>query len=83
MIANSDELKMAVRSLRIMQHSLAALQTQLTVENPDLLTVTTPSYERRIQTLQEQIAHYLCDHPYALSLILGPIDLPDEQLAAA
>lgn len=83
MITNSDELKMAVRSLRIMQQSLTALQAQLEVENPDLLTITAPSYERRIQTLQEQIAQYLCDHPAALSLILGPIELPDAQLIAA
>lgn len=83
MIANGDELRMAVRNLRIMQYSLTALQAQLKVENPDLLTVTAPSYERRIRTLQEQIAQYLCDHPDALSLILGPVELPDEQLVAA
>lgn len=83
MIANSNELKMAVRSLRIMQQSLDALRAQLEVENPDLLAVTAPSYERRIQTLQKQIAHFLCDHPDALSLILGPTNSSDAQLAAA
>ncbi|MDQ2687276.1 MAG: hypothetical protein M3Y28_05355 [Armatimonadota bacterium] len=66
-----------------MQHSLAALQAQLEVENPELLAVTAPAYERRIQTLQEQIAHYLCDHPDALALILGPVNLSDAQLIAA
>lgn len=56
MIVNDAGLAVAVRNLRIMQQALTALQSQLRVENPDLLAVTAPSYERRIQTLKEQIA---------------------------
>ena len=45
--------------LAILETLLRALHEQLRTQNPDLLEVTAPSYERRIDSLQSEIAHYL------------------------
>lgn len=74
MIANSTELKVAVRNLRIMEEALAALQTQLEESNPKLYEVSSQAYLRRITALQEEIAAYLAQHPAEVSLILPPIE---------
>lgn len=74
MIANSLELKVAVRNLKIMEEALLALRKQLEVANPDLLEVTSKAYVRRITSLQADIAYYLSEHPTEVSLILPPID---------
>ena len=72
MIANTKELAVAVRSLTILEASLRALHQQLRTQNPDLLEVTSRSYEQRIASLQSEIAQYLSDHPAAVSLLLAP-----------
>ena len=69
MIANSKELQVALRSLRILEESLTALRQQLTPANPDLLSVTAPSYLQRITTLQSEIANYLYTHPADVSIL--------------
>jgi len=67
MIANSKELQIALRSLRILEESLTALRQQLTPANPDLLSVTAPTYLQRITVLQSEIANYLYAHPDDIS----------------
>jgi hypothetical protein len=74
MIANSTELGVAVRQLRIMSTALKALRTQLDTANPNLLAVTEKSYLQRIESLQHDISHYLCDHPTDVSLLLGGVE---------
>lgn len=72
MIANSTELKVAVRNLQIMEQARKALYDQLQGDNPDLLELTSKSYHHRIETLQSDIAAYLCEHPADISLLLPP-----------
>ena len=67
MIANTTELQVALRSLHILEESLAALRQQLTAANPDLLSATTPTYVQRITVLQSEIANYLYTHPADVS----------------
>jgi hypothetical protein len=75
MIANSTELGVAVRQLRIMEDALKALRDQLDTTNPDLLDVTEKAYLHRIESLQGEISHYLCDHPTEVSLIVRPMSV--------
>lgn len=70
MIANTTELKVAVRQLRIMEDALKALRNQLSATNPELLNVTEKAYVRRIETLQTDISQHLCDHPTEVSLLV-------------
>jgi len=63
MIANSQELTIAFRSLIILEKSLEYLRGQLAAANPDLLEATSPAYVQRIASLQAEIAAYLCTHP--------------------
>jgi hypothetical protein len=79
MIADSVELKVAVRNLKIMEEALRALREQLEVSNLWLLEVTSKGYVRRIAALQTDIAQYLNEHPTEVSLILPPL----EQVIAA
>ena len=72
MIANTQELTFAVRSLTIMEAALQALREQLRTQNPKLLEVTERPYEQRIASLQTEIGQYLGEHPSAVSLILTP-----------
>lgn len=80
MIANSKELQIALRSLRILEEALMALQEQLQAANPDLLAVTAPAYGQRIAALQAEIANYLYTHPSAVSQLAAA--LPTEAPAA-
>jgi hypothetical protein len=75
MIDSSEELRVAVRNLRIMETTLAALRQQLQTTNPDLLAVTSKAYVRRIGDLQSDIAQYLGYHPEAVSSILPPLEM--------
>lgn len=74
MISNSQELKVAVRNLRIMEEALRALSQQLETSNPGLYEVTSKAYTRRISLLQTQIATYLSEHAADVSLILPPLE---------
>jgi hypothetical protein len=74
MIANTTELKVAVRQLRIMEDALKALRDQLATTNPELLSVTEKAYVRRIEDLQADISQHLCDHPTEVSLIMRLTD---------
>ena len=67
MIANSKEMQVALRSLHILEESLGTLRQQLTAANPELLSVTVPTYVQRITTLQSEIANYLYAHPADVS----------------
>ncbi len=80
MIANSQELQIALRSLRILEESLAALRQQLSAANPDLLAATAPTYTQRITALQAEIANYFYAHPSDVSQLAAA--LPNETLAA-
>lgn len=70
MIANSKELKIALRSLRISEESLTALESQLIAANPDLLTAAAPTYTQHITALQGEIANYFYAHPAAVSQLV-------------
>ena len=75
MIANSEELTIAVRNLKIMEEALRALRDQLEASNPRLLAMTSKAYVQRIVSLQQDITAYLAEHPTDVSLILPPLDL--------
>ncbi len=51
------------------------LRDQLETSNPALLEVTSKAYVRKIEALQKDIAHYLCEHPADVSLILPPLEI--------
>jgi len=74
MIANTTELKVAVRQLKIMEDALKALRDQLETTNPDLLTVTEKAYVRRIEDLQTEISQHLYTHPAEVSLLVRLTD---------
>ncbi len=78
MIANSTELRVAVRQLRIMEMALAALREQLQSANPWLCDASTPAHVRRIGALQHEIAQYFAYHPDAVSLVLPRLDQMEE-----
>ena len=79
MIANSKELQIALRNLRIFGETSAALQKELADANPDLLAAALPAYVNRIASLQAEIADYLYAHPADISQIAAV--LPVEPLA--
>ncbi len=74
MIANAEELKIAVRNLKIMEEALRALREQLEASNPCLLDIASKTYRQRITALQIDIAQYLAQYPSDISLILPPLD---------
>jgi hypothetical protein len=74
MIANSVELWVAVRNLRILEKTLGSLREELQAKNPLLLEAASKAYVHRIAALQEAIAKYLGDHPTEVSLILPPLE---------
>ena len=77
MIASSTELKVALRNLALMEQALRALRQQLEVANPQLLDVTAKAYEKRIASLQTELARYLYDHPSEVSSLLPPLDVAE------
>ncbi len=77
MIANATELMVAARQLKIMEDALNALRDQLDTANPALLDITEKAYVRRIEDLQADISHYLCDHPTGVSLLVRSVDNPE------
>jgi len=79
MTANPQELMAALRSLRILEESLAALRQQLAAANPDLLAATAPTYTQRVTALQAGIANYLYAYPSDVSQVAAA--LPTEALA--
>lgn len=78
MIANSKELQIALRNLRIFGETADALQEELVDANPDLLAAALPAYINRIARLQVEIADYLYAHPSDISQIAAA--LPAEAL---
>lgn len=79
MNSNLTELQIALRNLRILEEALEALRTQLTKDNPDLLTAAAPAYLQRIALLQSEIAEYLYAHPSDVSTLAA--SMPRETLA--
>lgn len=77
MIANATELKVALRSLALLEQALQALRRQLGTANPELLGVTARTYERRIEALQKEIADYLYGHPSDVSLLLPLMEVAE------
>ena len=75
MIANAEELKIAVRHLKIMEAALRALREQLEVSHPCLLDIASKTYRQRITALQIDIAQYLAQYPSDISLVLPPLDV--------
>jgi len=63
MLANTQELTVALRSLIILEKSLGALRGQLATANPGLLATMSPAHVQRIESLQAEIAIYLYAHP--------------------
>ncbi len=80
MIANSKELQVALRNLRIFGETSTALQEELADANPDLLAATLPAYLNQVAKLQAEIAEYLSAHPADISQIAAA--LPMESLTA-
>lgn len=78
MIANSKELQIALRNLRIFGETSSALREELAEANPDLLAAALPAYVSRIASLQAEIAEYLYSHPSDISQIAAalPAEMP-------
>lgn len=75
MIANSIELQIALRNLRIFEETSVALQKELAEANPDLLAAAMPAYLNRIALLQSEIAEYLYSHPSDISKLAASMPL--------
>lgn len=75
MIANSKELQIALRNLRIFEDTSTALREELTEANPDLLAAAMPAYLNRIALLQSEVAEYLYAHPSDVSKLAADIPL--------
>jgi len=73
-MANAEELKIAVRHLKIMEEALRALREQLETSHPCLLDIASKTYRQRITALQRDITQYLALYPSDISLILPPLD---------
>ncbi len=69
-----------LRSLRILEESLAALSQQPASANPGLLEATAPAYVQRITALQSKIVEHLYAHLSDVSRLAAA--LPAEALAA-
>ncbi|MBM3474915.1 MAG: hypothetical protein FJX75_16760 [Armatimonadetes bacterium] len=63
MIANEQELEVALGNLRACEDALEQLRAELQRSNPALLSVVSASYVSRMQALQSDIAAYLEEHP--------------------
>ena len=67
MLASLTEAKIALRNLSILEAALVEIRAQITITNPNLLSVTAPTYLRSMTTLQSEIANYLYSHPADVS----------------
>ena len=74
-VHNDKHLEWAFRQLSLMEMGLASLRTELAQKNPALLVAASPAYERRIATLQQEIATYLYRNPPAISVALKNYDM--------
>jgi hypothetical protein len=59
MIANANELEVAVHNLQSVENALNALRKEMLVTNPALFPVVAQTYTRRIRSLQDDIFAYL------------------------
>ena len=75
MIANSKELQIALRNLRIFEETSDALRKELAEANPDLLAAAMPAYLKRIALLQSEVAEYLYAHPSDVSKLAASLSL--------
>jgi hypothetical protein len=69
MIANRQEFEVTLRQLRSVERALDILRQDLKDAGPALQAAAPGAYERRIASLQEEIAAYLYEHPADLSLL--------------
>jgi hypothetical protein len=83
MIVDKQELRVAVRNLKIMREALCAPCTQLATSNPRLFEVALQPYPNRIASLQEAIAEYLAQHPEEVSLIPPSINEANSAVTAS
>ncbi len=74
MIADTIELRVAIRNLRILEKTLQGLRSELQEKNPSLLQIISKAYVRRIDLIQKEIVAYLADHPSEVSQILPPFE---------
>jgi hemerythrin-like domain-containing protein len=58
-IANSEQLKVALDQLAGFKSTLEAMRRHLEEEAPSLVPLASESYQHRIQELQEEICDYL------------------------
>lgn len=70
MIANANELEVAVLNLQSVKNALDALRKEMQQTNPTLFPVVSQTYTRRIHSLQDDIDAYL-NESRALSASLG------------
>ncbi len=63
MIANADELAVAIRNIQILEEAVKALRDQLSASNPQLLQATEGAYLRRIETLKSDVEQYAARQP--------------------
>ncbi len=75
MIANSKELQIALRNLRIFEETSAALREELAEANPHLLAAAMPAYLNRIAHLQSEVAEYFYAHPADVSKLAASLPL--------
>ncbi|MBC7807052.1 MAG: hypothetical protein H7145_12985 [Akkermansiaceae bacterium] len=69
-VENEKHLEWAMNQLAVMELTLASLRDELGEKNPRLLAAASPAYERRIASLQKEIAAYLYRHPPAVSAVM-------------
>jgi hypothetical protein len=68
-IANRQEFEVTLKQLKSVEQALEILREDLKDAGPALQTSGTQAYERRIASLQTEIANYLHSHPADLSLL--------------
>jgi hypothetical protein len=74
MIADTIELRVSIRNLRILEKTLQGLRSELSERNPWLLQIISKAYVRRIDSIQKDIVAYLADHPSEVSQVLPPFE---------
>ena len=63
MIANANELKIAVRNVQLVENAMKALRKEMQATTPALFPIVSQTYVRRICALQEEISAYLRENP--------------------